>query len=117
MSYFAQLGKPLINGQVILTNASPTQTIITGVAGAWIDIYSVVISTDETNGQSITLSDGANTTLNYNGGGGVPNPPILDQGSIPVRFGKGLNITASSTGGVTAGKHISVMIRGLVSQT
>lgn len=110
MAFFAFQGA-LKSGQVNLVNGGLSGTLITGMPGYWVDVYSIVISTNETAGQSIQVTDGT-LTLNYFTGGAVPNPAILDQGSIPVRFGKGLTITCNA-GAVTAGKTISVMIRGL----
>lgn len=115
MAFFAQAGKTLINGQVVLVNGNISQTIIAGVLGKWIEIYSVVISTEETAVRTVTITDGT-ITQTYLVGGGVPNPPTLDQGAVPVRFMKGTTLTASADA-VTAGKHISVMIRGLLATT
>ena len=111
---FAQLGKPLSNGSATISNATPA-TLLTAVAGEWVDVYSIVISTNDTASQTVTISDGT-TNLAYIVGGSGSNPPIVDQASIPVRFAKGATITATA-GAVTGGKVIIVNILALTSKT
>lgn len=117
MSTFAQYGKPMWSAVVTLTNAAPSVVAITPVAGTWTDIYAVQISSNDTSSNTITITDGT-TTLTYLVGGnaGGSNPPVFDQGTIPVRFKPGGAITVASTG-VTSGKNVQVSIRGLFSKT
>ncbi len=117
MSFYAQLGKPMINGSVILVNGNVSQVVFTPKADEWTDIYSIVSTTNETAIETLTISDGT-TTLTYfvGGGGATTNPPIIDQSSIPVRFRKGAAITVAANA-VTAGKSIAVNVRGLTSKT
>jgi hypothetical protein len=116
VSFFAQLGKHLANGSATLINGAPSATLFTPIAGEWTDIYSIVISTDDTSIDLVTVSDGTTSLVYYVGGGSGGNPPVVDQASVPVRFGKGIAITATASS-VTAGKHIAVNIRGLTSKT
>jgi hypothetical protein len=115
MSFLAKEGKHLASGSATLTNGSPSATLFTPISDEWSDIYSLAISSDDTAVERVTISDGT-TSLVYYVGGGAANPPILDQAEIPVRFGKGLAITATASA-VTAGKHIAVNLRGLTSKT
>jgi hypothetical protein len=112
--FFAQLGKPMFNATVSLVTVSPT-VIFTPKSDEWSDVYSIVISTNDTTADVITISDGT-TNLVYLIGGGAPNPPIMDQGTIPVRFKKGTAITATAST-ITGGKTIIINVRGLTSKT
>ncbi len=113
MSYFRPYGK-LANATVSLTNAAPgPTTLITANADEFTDVYTVIISSNDTAIQQVTLSDGTNTLGVYQ----VPiGGTIVDVGTIPVRGKKGGNITAAA-GAVTAAKTISVTVRALLSKT
>src|ERR1019366_807047 len=117
MSFFAQLGKPMINGTVNITTAAPVQ-IFTPKADEWTDVYSIVISTNDIVANQITISDGTTSLVYLAGGGaaGTPNPPIVDQCAIPVRFKKGVPITVAAAT-ITGGRAIIVNVRGLTSKT
>ena len=117
MGVLAQYGKPMWSSVVTLTNAAPSVVAVTPVAGAWTDVYAVQISANDTNTNTVTITDGA-TTLTYLVGGnaGGANPPVFDQGTIPVRFRTGTAITVASTG-VTSGKNVQVSLRGLFSKS
>lgn len=114
---FASLGKPLRNGSVTLQPGTLSAALIVPLADEWTDLYSIVITTNDTASQTVTISDGT-TSVGYLVGGsaGGNNPPVLDQGATPVRFRKGATITATA-GNVTAGKTIFVNARGLSSKT
>jgi hypothetical protein len=116
VSYFAQLGKTIIFGTATLTNGSPgPTTVFTPKSDEWTDVYTVLITTNDTAIQQITVSDGTKSIVYFVGGSGGAIP-VLDEGSTPVRFGKGLVITATA-GAVTAGKSVVCNIRGLSSKT
>lgn len=117
MGYFAQLGKPLVNGQVSLTNASPSQAVITALAAEWIDLYTIHITSNDTAAQSVVVTDGTTTLTYFTGGAsGGNNFPIFDQGTVPVRFTKGATLTVTASP-VTAGKTVQVNVRGLFNNT
>jgi hypothetical protein len=117
MSYFAQLGKPLAQGSATLTSGTLSATLYTAKADEWVDVYSIVISTNDTATETVTVSDGT-TSLAYLVGGTATgaNPPTVDQGTIPVRFKKAAVITATASA-VSAGKSIIVNLRALTSKT
>lgn len=115
MGFFAQAGKPLFNGSALLVPGTLAANLFVPLASNWTDVYSIVISTNDTAVQQVTLSDGT-TSLSYFVGGGANNPVIIDQGATPVRFKMGATI-AVTAGAITTGKTIAVNIRGLVSRT
>ncbi len=115
MSVFAQLGKPLRFGSVSLVPGTLTGNLLVPQADEWTDIYTIVITTNDTAVQQVTISDGT-TAIIYFVGGAASNPPVLDQGTTPIRFRKGATITATA-GAVTAAKTIAINVRGLASKT
>lgn len=115
MSYFAQGGKKLVNASASLIPGTLTTAIFTPISDEFSDIYSIVITTNDTATQLVTVSDGV-TTLTYFVGGAATNPPTVDQASVPVRFKKGTAITVTA-GAVTAAKTIAVNVRGLSSKS
>ena len=115
MSYFAQGGKKLVNASISLTSGLLTSAIFTPLVDEFTDIYSIVITTNDTATESVTVSDGV-TTLTYFVGGSATNPPTVDQASVPVRFKKGTAITVTANA-VTAAKTIAINVRGLSSKS
>lgn len=114
---FAQLGKPMFNGSVLLVPGTLSGVVYTPVTGSWSDVYSIVITTNETAVRTVTISDGTTTLTYFVGGGtGGANPPVLDQGTTPVRFKAGTAITVT-VAAMTAATTIAVNVRGLVSKT
>lgn len=117
MGFFAQLGKTMVNGSAVLIPGTLTLTLYTAQATEWVDVYSITIVSNETTSRVITVSDGT-TSLTYLIGGtvGGSNPPVIDQGSIPVRFKKGAVLTATASS-LTVSTTVVVNIRALVSKT
>lgn len=115
MSFFAQRGT-LIDFQVSLTNGTPSvANAFTPKSDEWVDVYTIVLSTNDTAVQTVSISDGTRTLKYYVGGSAVAFI-AFDQGSVPIRFKKGTAISVSA-GAVTAAKTIEVSIRGLASKT
>ena len=116
MSYFAQGGKKLVNASIALSSGSLTGAVFTPLSDEFTDIYSIVITSNDTTTQQVTVSDTVTTLTYFVGGAATGNPPTVDQASVPVRFKKGTAITVTA-GAVTAAKAIAVNIRGLSSKS
>lgn len=116
MSYFAQGGKKLVNASSLLTPGTLSAVIFTPLSDEFVDAYSVVITTNDTATQLVTVSDGVTTLTYFVGGATTGNPPVVDQASVPVRFKKGTAITVTASA-VTAAKTIAVNIRGLSTKS
>jgi hypothetical protein len=112
---FAQDGKPLFNGSATLVNGSISATLYAPISTVWTDVYSIVITSNDTAVELITISDGTLSLLYYVGGT-TSNVPVMDQASIPYRMKRGQAITVTANA-VAAGKTTAVNIRGLVSST
>lgn len=114
MSYFAMLGKPMVNGSATLQTGTTSAVIFTPKTDEWTDVYSIVITSSDNQVNQLTISDGT-TTLTYSVGAVATGNPIVDQGDIPVRFKKGTAITAVI---LTAGTgKVFVNLRALTSKT
>lgn len=114
------VGHAILNGNAVLTNASPGPTTLVEApgptgntpTGAWCDIYGVCITSSDASEQTVTISDGT-TSVEYI----VAAPsPICDDVIVPYRFAQGATLKATA-GGVTSGKTISVIVRGVASWT
>jgi hypothetical protein len=112
MAIFSQLGHPLFDGRATLTSGSLSATLYTPISIAWTEMYSVIITSNDTAQQSVTITDGF-TSVSYLVGGNASSVPILDTPTTPVVFRKGKPITVSA-GAVTGGLTISVAVRGLL---
>lgn len=118
MSFLATNGKGLVSASVTLTNGAPNSAAaIAAVAGAFTDIYTVVITTNETAVRTVTLTDGVTSISYYVGGSAAGvNVPVFDQGSVPLRFKPNTAVQVNATT-VTAATQIYVNIRGVRSNT
>ena len=115
MSIFKPYGR-LVSGQTVLTPGTLTLALITPGSDEFVDLYSVVISTNDTAIQTVTVSDGTNTLGTYFIGGGAPASSIVDIATVPVRGRRGGVITVTA-GAITAAKSIAVKVTGLQSKT
>lgn len=116
MSFFRQFGH-LQSAQAVLIPGTLSAALITPQAGEFVDVYSVVLETNDTAIQTVTVSDGTNTLATYFIGGLASGASsIVDIGTIPVRGKRGGTITVAA-GAVTAAKSISVKVTGLTSKT
>ena len=115
MSTFAQLGKPLRFGSLLLIPGTLTGNLLVPLVDEWTDIYTIVVTTNDTAVLQVTISDGT-TSIVYFVGGSTSNPPVLDQGSTPIRFRKGATIVATASA-ITAAKSVAINVRGLSSKT
>ena len=114
MSFFKQFGK-LASGFNAFTTATTT-TLITPGADEWVDIYNIVISTNDTAQQQVTIDDSTNTIGVYFVGGGAGNATVLDLSTIPVR-GKKAGAIRATVASITGAKTIAVKVVALISKT
>lgn len=117
LGYFAQMGKPMHQGTAQLGPGSTSFVVNNPITDEWTDFYSIAISTNETTVRALTITDGSTTLTYYVGGAaGGTNPPVFDQGTIPVRFKKGHSFTFSVPA-VSVSTTISLNFRWLSSKT
>lgn len=116
MGVYSKDGKTVWSNSATLVNGTLSATLYTSAnANSFPHVYSVVITTDDTAQQTVTLNDGTKTVI-YLVGGASSNPPVIDQSDVPIIFTKGATITVTA-GAVTSGKHIYVNVRGLISSS
>jgi hypothetical protein len=115
MSFFKQSGQ-LKSAQFVLVPATLTTPLITLASDEFFDLYSVILTTNDTAIEQVVITDGTTTVATYFIGGGTTGQSIVDIATVPLRIKKGGVVTATATA-ITAAKSISVKVTGLVSKT